>query len=382
MLMTKAPLLFITTWLVSLACAEPQPDGATTGGGLEQQNEVAGQNRQDKGFNVIKIVKFDNAACTTASGESGVCYTASECSANGGSNSGSCASGFGVCCYFRLECGATTSLNNTYFQSSGQETSPCQLSVCKSSTDICQIRLDFNTFDLDQPVSSNLQDDTQSAKTQCQTGRFTATTDSGSAPVICGTNTNQHMILEASDTCNKLQFVWTSSSTTRSWNIKISQIPCNVPWKAPEGCLQYFTGATGTVKSYNYDGGVQLADQNYVNCIRQEEGYCSIGYSSSTTSFQISSISTGSASGLYGADCTTDYVFIPRAGPTTAPGSNNYDRFCGGVLTSNSPTTNTILTRRLPFQIGVYFDSGEKSPTSGVENSLGFSIYYSQSSSC
>ncbi len=42
--------------------------------------------------------------------------------------------------------------------------------------------------------------------------------------------------------------------------------------RAPDGCLQYFTGTSGTISSYNHQGGVQLADQNYNLCLRQEEG--------------------------------------------------------------------------------------------------------------
>jgi hypothetical protein len=43
---------------------------------------------------------------------------------------------------------------------------------------------------------------------------------------------------------------------------------------APEGCLQYFTGVSGTVYSYNFAGGMHLANQNYVNCIRYENIGC------------------------------------------------------------------------------------------------------------
>ena len=42
---------------------------------------------------------------------------------------------------------------------------------------------------------------------------------------------------------------------------------------------------SGTVYSYNYQGGIHLANQQYNNCIRTEEGYCSIAYTSS--SFQV-----------------------------------------------------------------------------------------------
>lgn len=50
---------------------------------------------------------------------------------------------------------------------------------------------------------------------------------------------------------------------------------CVVCSRAPAGCVQYFTGLTGTVSSYNFQGMLLLQAQNYQNCIRQEEGYCS-----------------------------------------------------------------------------------------------------------
>ena len=58
----------------------------------------------------------------------------------GGTASGSCASGFGVCCTLTGRCGGSTSVNNTYFAADGSEASPCSFKVCKASEDICQIR--------------------------------------------------------------------------------------------------------------------------------------------------------------------------------------------------------------------------------------------------
>ena len=49
-------------------------------------------------FSVFQIVKFNNDACNAIDGTLGTCYTASECTANGGEERGNCASGFGVCC--------------------------------------------------------------------------------------------------------------------------------------------------------------------------------------------------------------------------------------------------------------------------------------------
>ena len=49
-------------------------------------------------FSIFQIVKFNNDACDAIDGTMGTCYTASECTANGGEERGNCASGFGVCC--------------------------------------------------------------------------------------------------------------------------------------------------------------------------------------------------------------------------------------------------------------------------------------------
>ena len=113
-----------------------------------------------------------------------------------------------------------------------------------------------------------------------------AQNDGPTPPVICGKNSGYHMILNAREACNTLTFSWQSSST-REWNIQViirsdythdntvttrllqvMQISCNAAWKPAEGCLQYFTGTTGTIYSYNYDGSYHLVNQHYDNCIR------------------------------------------------------------------------------------------------------------------
>ncbi len=87
--------------------------------------------------------------------------------------------------------------------------------------------------------------------------------------------------------------VTTSIATTnRSFRTKVTYIECsnilkyaakifakcalvfveNICHRAPDGCLQYFTGVSNTISSYNQQGGVQLRDQNYQLCLRQEEG--------------------------------------------------------------------------------------------------------------
>jgi len=342
------------------------------------QIEGLKSNRESKLLNVFNIVKFPNSGCnSTTLNTYGVCYTASECTSLDGSSAGSCASGFGVCCTFSGGCGGTTQLNNTYFKSSTSDTSPCTFSVCKSASDICQIRLGFDTFAINQPVTSTASAAPYTnGRTQCQTAQFTANSDGPATPVICGTNTGYHMILEAKENCNTLSFTWTSS-TTRSWNIHIMQIPCTATWKPPEDCRQYFTGTTGYIYSYNYQGSYHLASQQYMNCIRPEQGYCSIAYSAIT--FQVSS-TTATATSTVSDSCSQDYIQISGGG-ASAGATTNYDRFCGGLFanTNAATTAATVYTNKMPFQVGVNFDATEVDAASSLtEKSTGFCLYYKQ----
>ena len=53
----------------------------------------------------------------------------------------------------------------------------------------------------------------------------------------------------------KLEFTFSSTVTTisRSWEIKVTQIECTSTSKPYDsGCLQYFTGTTGRLTSFNF----------------------------------------------------------------------------------------------------------------------------------
>ena len=65
-------------------------------------------------------------------------------------------------------------------------------------------------------------------------------------------------------------------------NLSSRQIPCDTDYTPPDNCLQYFTGISGTIQSFNYNAaaGPHLADQDQRVCIRPERGYCTIDYAS------------------------------------------------------------------------------------------------------
>lgn len=66
----------------------------------------------------------------------------------------------------------------------------------------------------------------------------------------------------------------------RSWRIRVSQIHCGSIFKADQGCLQYYTGVNGRIRSFNFDSssGRQLSNQDYSVCLRMERNFCSIQY--------------------------------------------------------------------------------------------------------
>merc|ERR1711884_932439 len=279
--------------------------------------------RQEKQLSVFTVVKFPNDVCTSAtSGRNGTCYTSSECNSKGGSSSGSCASSFGVCCVFEKSCGdGTVAENCTYFTSAARTAgASCSLTICKSSSDVCQIRLDFETFTLTEAYTETANSvATYPAATSigvCDTDFFTVSAPGGKAPpIICGENTGYHMIIPASPACNAITsfFGTGTTTTTAAFTIKITQIKCNAKNKAPEGCLQYFTSSAGQFQTYNYNAGAgrHLANQDYCFCFRAERTTCTICYALVSNAAEALGIgrSPGGTITLVDSMCGYDYGF-------------------------------------------------------------------------
>lgn len=77
-----------------------------------------------------------------------------------------------------------------------------------------------------------------------------------------------------------LTLITSGAPFPRKWRIRINQIPCDGLARADAGCLQYYTGVYGRVRSFNFDPamGGQLSNQDYSICIRTERNFCSIQY--------------------------------------------------------------------------------------------------------
>merc|ERR1712223_508779 len=352
--------------------------------------------REPKVLPIFQVVKFPNDICSGSS-YNGTCYTAEECSSKGGTNEGSCASGFGVCCTFALSCGDSSSENQTYLVQSSVTslTSPCTYTICKCSTNICRIRFDFTTFVLATAVAGTTVSAAATAAGSqigtalgdCTTDQFSITSPGNQGtPIICGTNGGYHMIVDASSDCSQATFnIGALTTTSRKWTIRVTQYACgDYDMSGWPGCLQYYTSTASTIQNFAFptsattvtSGVTHLSNQKYDICIRRAKSYYYICYSQwkagtavfAQGSFGLSvSPSIASQAGTNTA-CTSDYIAIPygnsaaiaaiTAPATEATFANSY---CGRFFhyTSASTSGTTVCSRRSPFTVGVNFDSNE-----------------------
>jgi len=316
--------------------------------------------RKEKAFSLFSVVTFPNDECTTVMDPTmrGLCITAEECTDQGGTGSGNCASGFGVCCFTTITDAGTITNNVTYIQNEGFPTAVLGTGTVTAAArpfnveggaNICQVRLDFEAATVfQQPTAGTCAGDTITV-TQ------TSTTIGNGFTNLCGTLTGQHIYVE-NDGANPAAIINVDTSATafaRTWKILVRTIECDSPAKAPGGCLQYFTGTSGNVKSFNSgDAGALLDDLLYNVCIRREAGMCSytVRQARSAASATPDAFSVGAdAAGRVGlANCAGAHIIIPNSG-TQAP------EFCGSVLTNtDSDTSASPVTGTGPqFQIRV-----------------------------
>jgi len=377
------------------------------------ESELSEATRNGKVLPVFQVVRFPNDPCVIAGGtKNGTCYTAEECSSKGGTNGGSCASGFGVCCTFTIGCGASSSENCTYFEVSTAPLGSCIGKICKCNSNICQMRLDFTNFVITGPstntnsvmnavggANGGATGKDVSLRGNCFTDVFTVS--SSSVPTLCGTLTGDHLYFDASEDCHDLNFsvgqtgIGVTAATTRSFNIKVSQIDCNSEQLAPDGCLQYITGttSTGIIKTFNYDQTHHLANQFQQICFRQERGNCRICFSADTLAdVQLGGKNTkgmikNSYCCGYGEDgmkdtASPDCILIP--GAEKADDAAMVEDCMGGGMAglvtvdnmNGAAMSKTICSKDAPFRIAFKSDATEQ--IVGDKTSTGFKLRYWQ----
>lgn len=295
--------------------------------------------------------------CVGGEGRVGVCMLRRNCHRLGGTPTATCAFGYGNCCIaaMRNDCGWEATRNRTYWSSPGPGSqvvttgATCVLKVRKLSNNICSIRLNFSRFSLTPPNEGNCLRDHLAVSGQ-NINNF--------IPKLCGENSGQHMYIDVDTVPGpvELRINTVGSGFDREWEIEVTQIECNSPYRPPNNCLQYFTGSQGTFSSFNYVPNLPsqyLNNLNYATCIRKEAGFCSIVYTttptSATQSFELvnfvisptgvaTSVVPAGEAGIGLIQCPDDFVIV--AG-TRLCGDRLNDGSAVPTRTDNGPVTDT-----------------------------------------
>jgi len=311
----------------------------------------------------------------------GSCIRVTDCMLYSGTNVGSCGGGLGSCCVFEKKCGESTSLFTSHFINPPFSTvdpgsGECKLTVVPNNPSICQYRLDFEEFDILGPdASSKCVDD------------FFGVSGGSSVPKLCGDLTDQHVYVNVKPAGGPIVLtVDTSKMKTmaRKWNIKITQISCSSPERAPAGCLQFHNETSGTIRSFNFAAPKsreveaqtrQIRNMNYGICVSSKVGYCDVTWTQSTNSDRSFSMSgdanndtlDNSVTGT--EDCSTDYILIP-GGYYKDPNSkvvHQASKYCGTKLPE-------IKTAFQPYVLHVQTQEDEE----GDVGNIGFELNFRQ----
>ena len=168
-----------------------------------------------------------------------------------------------------------------------------------------------------------------------------------------------------------VSFTFSGTSTTRQWDIKVTQIPCYASWKPPGGCLQFHTDLAGRIKTFNFDDSSDqqhLASQEYNICIRPQAGYCCVEYSlcSDTNSWTLDADADIANTADLDSQCNADdHLRIQGFSAECDPGNSNialHTKLCGTVFEASTTMALASSDTKIcdcvsPYNIEVYTDA-------------------------
>lgn len=224
----------------------------------------------------------EGAPCVSMlSARAGTCKKREECESSHGLSDGSCALSLGVCCTKAFTCGSlifgnVSVISNPGYPSPSKGSDGCDFIISKMAA-VTQIRLDFEDFDI-----SGVDEE---GKCSQDVFEVEGANPGFKIPRICGMNRGQHLYIPVDKTLLlsqvKLRFISSSGAADRLFKIRVTQLGQDHPIRAPAGCLQYFTGRSGSVSSFNFEhnknvGIKTIKGLNYGVCFRKEDGFCSL----------------------------------------------------------------------------------------------------------
>ncbi|CAG0903987.1 unnamed protein product [Darwinula stevensoni] len=301
------------------------------------------EDHRDSKYSILNLfTRFTsaNTNCTGDNGDEGICYTAKECRRMGGTiSSKPCAQGFGVCCIFFKTCQGSTSEEVAYFQNTKYpepETTrnkACMFQLTVPHKDFCQVRLDFDNFELAEP---NMPDGTKAAKCR-DDDSFVIEGGHEINPLnmdhveLCGNNTGQHLYVHLNKSAVPITFTLfvQADTTPYKWKIKTTMIDCTKEsrLKAPSQCLQYYIGSEGTIQSFNYGSGSSnyLRNLDYQICINREFDKCGILYTATKFSLDSTNPDNNNLPPFYCGNA--DRLTVLGASPGVRCGNGNATSF-------------------------------------------------------
>ena len=251
--------------------------------------------RDPRFFGLFNIVSFPNNACKADNDKTGLCFTGSECSSRSGEARGDCANGFGVCCVFIHTCGMGSGvltldnkvdyLENANYPQEDEDPSMCLAQIQPCNENICQIRIDFEDFEMDAGSEPKRPCNRDSVKISSGGGSDLGIGD------LCGDNIGQHIYIPVKRGMGGASIrISTSGRGTAAnitqgykWKMKVTQLDCKDDFDeiAPDGCIQYHTEQEGMIKSFNFDPMQKVQyplNLDYAYCFKKPDTACEIKF--------------------------------------------------------------------------------------------------------
>ena len=240
--------------------------------------------------------------CHSQEGNFGICVPSPMCSYNGGESTsvapGGCGEGL-VCCVRSLrKCDMTSKDRVTNIKSPHYPGVTNHLRNCPAHIhlhpDTCQVRVDLLDFNLGKMINGRCHildslhiKSTTGAKIPLKRlcGRVS---DPKYQPdpthfyihIPSPLGDQNHLLPNKKDLLRLLTFDFNVKNSPSSWNIRVTQIQCSggSDLRAPPGCGQYHTEATGSILSLNFlDKQYPLGTRLDV-CIKRSPGDCGVQY--------------------------------------------------------------------------------------------------------
>merc|ERR1711923_20893 len=352
------------------------------------------QNKKGKAFSLFSVVTFPNVECTTTMTPAmkGTCVTQEECQNTGNTvatASGNCASGFGVCCFRRItEPGAVTE-SLTHIESEGFPTPVAALNEANvqqippafpimTDSSVCAVKFDFINVQLNDPAPAGTCGDTLTVATPAR-----GATSAGFVPgALCGVLTGQHMYVDVNTAggamAATININTDNNPGNRFWKILVQRIACNSPDLPPAGCLQFFTGLSGLITSFNGarmgNAHQMIQNQQYRVCIKRGAGMCGVTYREAAGT--IDSFGLGESTGNQDDG---DFDGNTGVGATCAKTTHQFitiqpiGKICGGVLSPVKDQAKTGPVTSNEFGLTVTARNGL-----ATQAGSGFNLIYNQ----